>query len=79
MLIFGGFCDLGRSNDIYRLHFKENRWEKLNPVSSEKPCERAGHSAVVHGDNMVIYGGKDDYDQRLNDVWSFNIPSAKWT
>ena len=79
MVIFGGFCDLGRSNEIFKYYFDDNRWEKIKPVSKAIPSERAGHSAVLHGENMIIFGGKDDSNNRLNDIWSFNIPSGTWT
>lgn len=31
---------------------------------------RAGHSAVLHNDSsLVIFGGKDDDNNKLNDLW----------
>lgn len=59
MIIFGGFQDSGRSNDIHRYNFIENTWEQLKPVNAG-PVPRAAHSAVMHGDNLVVFGGKDD-------------------
>jgi N-acetylneuraminic acid mutarotase len=79
MIVYGGYLDLGRSGDIYVYYFNENRWEKINPTSSAAPEPRSGHSAVIHGDNMVIFGGKNNDNQKINDIWSFNIPSAQWT
>ena len=29
MVIFGGFVEGERVNDIYRFYFKENKWEKV--------------------------------------------------
>lgn len=79
MVIFGGFKNDGeRSNDIYRYIFKENRWEKIEVQGSVKPQPRAGHSAVLVEDMMIIFAGKTNGDERLNDVWMFNFLSLQW-
>lgn len=39
------------------------------------PPRRAGHSGVVFGDSIYIFGGKDDDNYKLNDLWEFNINS----
>lgn len=60
MVIFGGFSTDGeRSNDVYRYYFKDNKWEKVNMLGIDAPEPRAGHSALVFGDSMVIFGGRD--------------------
>lgn len=76
MLIFGGYLDLQRTNDLFRYHFKENRWEKVEAVGEKKPCPRSGHSAIVWQDYMIVYGGKDNESNKLSDVWSFDLNSA---
>lgn len=32
----------------------------------------------VDGEQIFVFGGWDGY-QELADLWSFNIPSGKWT
>lgn len=60
MVIFGGFTINGeRSNEIYRYYFKDNKWEKVSVLGLDAPVPRAGHSAIVFGDSMVIFGGRD--------------------
>lgn len=40
---------------------------------------RAGHSAIIYGDSMVIFGGKDEENNKLNDLWEFNMNTYQWT
>jgi N-acetylneuraminic acid mutarotase len=64
MIVFGGFAENGeRVNEIYRYYFKENKWEKVLVLGgNEAPSPRVGHSAVIMGDSLVIFGGKDNGD-----------------
>jgi len=49
-------------------------------VAKESPVPepRAGHSSVVHGDTMLIMGGKCEGNAKLNDVWEFNFVTRSW-
>ncbi len=74
MVIFGGFSSDGeRSNCLYRYYFKDNKWEKVSVLGQEAPVPRAGHSALIFGDSMVIFGGRDEDSNKLNDIWIFNF------
>jgi hypothetical protein len=79
MIIFGGFVNGVRTNDIYRYYFNDNRWELVQQLSEVCPPTRAGHSAIMHLDNMYIYGGKDEDNNKLNDIWTFNFNTYLWT
>lgn len=72
IIIFGGFVNGERTNEIDRYSIKENTWERLKIKSTLSPSPRAGHSAVIHGQNMVVFGGRDE-NERLNDTWIFNM------
>jgi N-acetylneuraminic acid mutarotase len=78
MVIFGGFVNGERTNDIYRYYFNDNRWEMVQSHSPLKPPKRAGHSAIILGDNMYIYGGKDEDYNKLGDIWSFSFGTYLW-
>jgi N-acetylneuraminic acid mutarotase len=78
MVIFGGFVNGERSNEIYRYYFKENRWERVKPIGRDQPNPRAGHSCVLINDSMIIFGGKDEDNNKLNDVWEFDLASYQW-
>lgn len=78
MVLFGGFVRGVRTNSIDRYYFKENRWESVQPMGDVAPCNRAGHSAIVYGDNLIVFGGKDEYNNKLNDLWMFNFTNYLW-
>lgn len=61
MIVFGGFTTDGeRTNQVLKYHFKEGRWDFIESADGVLPKPRAGHSAVIHGHNMVIFGGRDE-------------------
>ena len=52
VILFGGFVNGERTNNIYKFHLKKNLWEKveLQDPHADQPCPRAGHSAVIYND-----------------------------
>lgn len=32
----------------------------------------------VHGESVVIFGGRNDFNDMLNDTWEFNLTSKEW-
>ena len=41
---------------------------------------RAGHSIVEHKDNFYVFGGQDDDNNKLNDIWKFTSTTpAVWS
>lgn len=42
------------------------------------PEPRAGHSAAVYKDLLIIFGGKNEENEKLNDVWAFNFTNLSW-
>lgn len=81
MVIFGGFVDGGeRTNETWKYVIATNRWERITwPASAPAPSARAAHSAIARGNEMIIFGGRDEDNEKLNDIWSFNCETSKWT
>ena len=42
------------------------------------PQPRAGHSATVHNGKMYVFGGKDEDNEKLKDLWSFDFDTREW-
>lgn len=78
MIIFGGFVNGVRTNEIFRYNFNTRRWDMIRPVTRIAPPARAAHSAIIYKDSLVIFGGKDEDNEKLNDVWSFNFRTHIW-
>jgi N-acetylneuraminic acid mutarotase len=48
------------------------------PKDEPAPCARSGHSASILNGTMFVFGGKNQELEKLNDLWSFNIPDQVW-
>eukprot|EP01061_Rhynchopus_euleeides_P019467 TRINITY_DN31968_c0_g1_i1.p1 TRINITY_DN31968_c0_g1~~TRINITY_DN31968_c0_g1_i1.p1 ORF type:complete len:408 (+),score=136.07 TRINITY_DN31968_c0_g1_i1:210-1433(+) len=71
MLVFGGRdTDGGCCKDFYEFHLESNMWRKLQ-FNDNQLLVRARHSAVVHGDNIIIFGGWNG-KKKLNDLCMYN-------
>lgn len=54
------------------------RWsDYTNLVPDELPA-RHNHTAVMLGDNLVIFGGLGDKGEQLEDMWMFNTKKNVW-
>ena len=43
------------------------------------PEPRSGHSAVTYRTFMYIFGGKNNEDEKLNDLWQYSFTESLWT
>lgn len=86
LILFGGWCQpppgailVGPRffEDTQIFHVHDSRWQRIN-VDNNFPTPRAGHGASVVGNKMVIFGGSQR-NNRLNDVWVFDIDALSWT
>ncbi|VAI75409.1 unnamed protein product [Triticum turgidum subsp. durum] len=76
LVVFGGGCEGGRHLDDIWATYVGNRagtrssnsltWQQL---ASGTPSGRFGHSCILVGDALVLFGGINDRGLRLNDTW----------
>ncbi|KAK4802647.1 hypothetical protein SAY86_000850 [Trapa natans] len=72
MVLFGGGCEGGRHLDdtwvayIGRDFRRKLIWQRVN---SGLPSGRFGHTCVVVGNFLVLFGGINDHGNRQNDTW----------
>lgn len=63
IIIFGGHYYANKDegykylNDTYQLDVNSNRWHK-SKVQGTPPAPRYGHSSVLAGQRIIIFGGK---------------------
>lgn len=70
MVVFGGFQDGERVNEVAVYNLKTNVWQRVKyPEHALVPCARSGHSAVVSNGQMYMFGGKGENSVKLNDLW----------
>lgn len=97
ILVFGGFHSTSlRLNDVWIYEISADTWSQPNPQHNMEasvknqlsfnawpnaPSPRAGHSATLIGDQLIVFGGYGGlgYSRRdLDDLYSLNIKSLEW-
>ncbi len=75
MVVFGGcYLESKCFNDVYFLDLISNEWQHIQ-TSGSTPSPRQGHSAIMYGSNMWIYGGSSN-DGFFNDFYSLNLETV---
>lgn len=73
------------NKDFYSFDLREMSWNVIRAVSyspnfskrGEDPVHRDEHSAVVFGDQMIIFGGFKDGDHS-NSMFSYCFSTNQW-
>jgi len=81
MIVFGGHGTGNIFQDAWALVLGSQTWVNLNPTGT-KPIPRDGHLMVYDSthDRMLVFGGLDEGNNELNDVWSLTLGATPaWT
>ena len=81
MYIFGGFnaSMSERTNDLHIFSINEQIWQyKVQTSSTSLPSARDGHTGCIYKNHMFIFGGRDQDNTKLNDVWKLNLETLEW-
>lgn len=80
MYVYGGYIDIkGASQEFWTLCLDTKQWSPV-PVASDSsnPGPRHGHSAVVYGNGMYLFGGLMGLNEQ-KDFWKWDFISASWS
>ncbi|XP_014206707.1 putative protein tag-53 [Copidosoma floridanum] len=66
-----------RAKMIYVYDYNGNVWETPH-VTGHRPQARYGHSCVLYGDKIYMYGGVIESSGVTNEVWAFDVSSKLW-
>lgn len=86
---FGGYCtgdnySKRRPMDVHVLNTSNYRWCALplprqsDPQSSCVPFQRYGHTAVAYGDQIFVWGGRNDIEA-CNVLFCFDTNTLQWS
>lgn len=86
MIVFGGWGEGQRHlNDLYRFNPQTNVWTRINPTGHVPP-PRSGHSCILHGDRMIIFGGWGGeaksqmfLEQYWDDCYQLDLLTMHWS
>ncbi|CAG0917287.1 unnamed protein product [Notodromas monacha] len=62
---------------IVRFDLTGKVWETVHSVK-ERPTWRYGHTAVMHGDKIYVYGGMLEDGSVVDALWTFDSTSRDW-
>jgi hypothetical protein len=84
LYIFGG---IGNNESLASFHVLDTdswTWTAVTSPSASQPCARFGHSMLLFGEHLWLFGGgtggdllRDGVD--LTDVWTYCLRSGEWT
>eukprot|EP00754_Rhynchopus_humris_P013714 Rhum_TRINITY_DN14342_c1_g2::Rhum_TRINITY_DN14342_c1_g2_i1::g.81148::m.81148 len=77
--IFGGMRQTGVSSHLDTIHLKKMKWVPLKHTSEVRPHGVMGHTAVVWGGSMWVYGGVNSNSDRVDTVYSYSFNVGAWT
>jgi F-box protein 42 len=90
LVLFGGWAyplsipisqDWMMSSEIHFYNTTSNRWILVFSINNPPPM--AGHSAIISGDTMIVFGGlykpSASPTRSSNDVWVLDLKSMTWT
>lgn len=77
MYIIGGES-YNKAEMIYVYDLNGNVWETPHMDSKNVPMPRYGHSSVLFGDKIYVYGGVMANAQICNELWAFDINANTW-
>ncbi|KAL6076185.1 F-box only protein 42 [Balamuthia mandrillaris] len=79
LLLFGGRTDGNKQlNDLFVLDLEKHFWKRFSPDSTF-PEGRAGHTATVISNKLVLFGGQTSRQKYLNSVYTLCFDTMKWT
>eukprot|EP01133_Synstelium_polycarpum_P013224 gene13224-15535_t len=80
IIIYGGRANSKPFSDVQILqHSGGDRFKWLKNQHHKSPEGRAAHTAVAHGNTLVVFGGHNSSRNKYyNSVLTFNIDTAHW-
>jgi len=82
MYVFGGYSETKGApiNDVSVYDFSTGVWSASKcAVCLPEGSERYGHTALVNGDIMYMFGGMGGGFEAFSDVWAYDIPTQRWS
>ncbi len=79
VILFGGRSIDAKESDTWSYDCNTDTWTELSPAAN--PVGRRAHSMTYddESDRIVLFGGSDDADIALGDVWHFDYNTETWS
>jgi hypothetical protein len=82
-LVFGGFVNGSRVNELCRFTVPSNQTIEgsiceTQQTADQCPKPRASASSSVYNGKLYVFGGQDDDNNKLDDLWEFDLATSTW-
>jgi len=77
MYIFFGCGETQKYNDTWYYNTVTKEWTEIN-VPEPRPAARSQCSGVLIGNMIWFFGGLDQDENILNDLWAYNLSDGAW-
>ena len=77
-VVWGGQDGSQYMNDFFIFNTITSTWTQLFPASNTKPASAAGSCLVVKGNNVYLFGGKNQI-RISNELWYYNFGTNMFT
>ena len=67
------------TNQLWYWNLISNEWESVADTKGSWPCPRLGHSAVVIGSFLYMFGGVNTTGTYMNDGWKLDLKKRSWS
>ncbi|XP_028969148.1 kelch domain-containing protein 3 [Galendromus occidentalis] len=86
IFVFGGFCTGGNyfsaePIDVFKLNTQTLQWQSVESpaeLSKNVPFMRYGHAVVAHGNQVYLFGGRNDKGA-CNKLYRFDTTTYQWS
>ena len=81
-ITFGGFVNGSRVDDVVKFEPAQVNVNGTVLGGGETgrtgPIVRASHSAALYGNKLYVFGGQDDDNNKLGDLWTYDLQANSW-
>ena len=82
-LVFGGFVNGSRVNELAKFTMasvQSIQAQMLQPSTEAEtaPKCRASLCSAVYNDKLYLFGGQDDDNNKLDDLWEYDTAADSW-
>lgn len=78
-MCFGGYVNGSRVNQVIMCKHEGTSFSARALSDNCGPSARAGFSCGHSGRSVFMFGGQEDDNRKLNDMWSFNCDDNTWS
>jgi len=82
-MCFGGYVNGTRVNELLKFEIVNGSNIEVNLMAGGEdqagPSCRAGASLVSQDSSICMFGGQEDDNKKMNDVWKFDINASSWS